>query len=313
MSLSSPADFSVSTCSFSRRPRRSFSTTALRATAEFALRLRASASSLASTSCASAFSNPWRRLMLSAARFSRCFVSCLAGAPSGALLSSTAGADTAAASFSLSSLTLSLRREISCARPLQPPAPARESSSRLKSAAASPTSRLMMARMRSLSALTVAKRPLSRSARATASFAFSRHSAASFCAISAASAASATTSRHATSTCDSVRGSPSSLVPACAALSSVLMRAFSAFSRSSASVRVRFFLAISTIFDSRTSAVSGFPPHSANAVSWAISRSLRSSVKRSSWLRCVSSWTWPKPSQLKFSPPAAAVVIVACL
>ena len=190
------------------------------------------------------------------------------------------------------------------ARPRHPPAASSDFSSFVKSTLSSPTSRLMIARRRSFSARTVLYRPASRSARALASRALSFHSARSLEASSAAFAASATTSRHAFSICDSVRGVPSSYlsapackppgarpVPARAALSSVTSRAFSAFSFSTASVSERFFLAISTIFDSRTPAASRSPPVSSAALSSAHSRSFASSACTSSWLWRVSSWT----------------------
>jgi hypothetical protein len=65
-----------------------------------------------------------------------------------------------------------------------------------------------------------------------------------------------------------------------------------AFSRSTASVKVRFFLASSTILDSRMSADTASPPVSTSAVRLVTSRSFASSAYTSSALRCVSSWTW---------------------
>ena len=188
-------------------------------------------------------------------------------------------------------------------RARQLPAASSDFSSSPKSTSSSPTSRSMMARRRSFSARAVLYRPASRSARALASQALSLHSARALDASSAAIAASATTSRHAFSICDSVRDVPSVFgAPACntlgarpvharAALSSVTSRAFSAFSFSTSSVSERFFLAISTILDSRTPAESRSPPVSSAALSSAHSRSFASSACRSSWLRRVSSWT----------------------
>ena len=188
-------------------------------------------------------------------------------------------------------------------RARQLPAASSDFSSSPKSTSSSPTSRSMMARRRSFSARAVLYRPASRSARALASQALSLHSARALDASSAAIAASATTSRHAFSICDSVRDVPSVFgAPACntlgarpvharAALSSVTSRAFSAFSFSTSSVSERFFLAISTILDSRTPAESRSPPVSSAVLSSAYSRSFASSACKSSWLRRVSSWT----------------------
>ena len=142
----------------------------------------------------------------------------------------------------------------------------------------------MIARNRSFSALTVAKRPASRSALLASRSALSLHSAHSFRAASAASAASATTSRHAASTWDSVRGlwvpppTQPPLAPARATLSWTSRRAFSAFSFSSATVNARFLRLTSMIFVSRTPDVTRLPPVSSDAASSAPPRSFASSA-----------------------------------
>ena len=96
-----------------------------------------------------------------------------------------------------------------------------------------------------------------------------------------------------TSTDDCMMASLFSLALRCASAFSFLAFtfAFSAFSFSTSSVSERFFLAISTILDSRTPAESRSPPVSSAVLSSAYSRSFASSACKSSWLRRVSSWT----------------------
>ena len=331
-------DFSLSTSSFSRSERTSRSSASLRTPAALAFARASSHAASLAASAAVASSSCLRRAEASRAVSREApaklravrretsvaavpgrlpgsnppsFKSASGKSPKGPFVANREAVDVTDATPSSYNSSRSRRRctlcrsvAISRARPRHPPAASSDFSSLLKSTLSSPTSRLMMARRRSFSARTVWYLPASRSARALASRAFSFHSARSLDASSAAFAASATTSRHAFSICDSVRGVPSSFetpacktpgarpaVPARAALSSVTSRAFSAFSFSTAKVSERFFRAISTIFDSRTPAASRSPPVSSAALSSAHSRSFASSACTSSWLRRVSSWT----------------------
>jgi hypothetical protein len=246
MSRSSCADFSLSTPSFSRSPRTSRSSASLRAPAALAFARASSHAASLAASAAVASSSCRRRAEASRA------VSCVTaklravrreasvaavpgrlpasnptslGASSSASLAvanreTVDATDTTPSSYASSRsrrcFTLCRSVATSRARPRHPPAASSDFSSLLKSTLSSPTSRLMIARRRSFSARTVLYRPASRSARALASRALSFHSARSLDASSAAFAASATTSRHAFSICDSVRGVPSSFdAPAC--------------------------------------------------------------------------------------------------
>jgi hypothetical protein len=236
-------DFSLSTSSFSRSERTSRSSASLRTPAALAFARASSHAASLAASAAVASSSCLRRAEASRAVSREApaklravrretsvaavpgrlpgsnppsFKSASGKSPKGPFVANREAVDVTDAPSSYNSsrsrrrCTLCRSVAISRARPRHPPAASSDFSSFVKSTLSSPTSRLMIKRRRSFSARTVWYLPASRSARALASRAFSFHSARSLDASSAAFAASATTSRHAFSICDSVRGVPSS-------------------------------------------------------------------------------------------------------